>query len=180
MRQGPIHGGLNVFEANAAELEKLQVQVDKTFRERGKGPKHKAAWEEATQAFHAAYDRLAFPGGISREFELLKLGDSAAIEMAIQFLEANPWSFRSGYHKADILKMLRKHPLSDEQCVRMRKLILERVRDRPVREMRAYARFAPRVSTPEFEAEITGIAENANRHAARHAQWVLDCLKSAR
>jgi hypothetical protein len=36
-----------------------------------------------------------------------------------------------------------------------------------------YARFAPKVSTPQFEAEIGSIAENANRHA----QWVLDCLK---
>jgi len=62
----------------------------------------------------------------------------------------------------------------------MRKVILERVRDRPVREMRGHARFAPKVSTPEFEAEMTNIAENANRHAARHAQWVIDCLKSAR
>lgn len=180
MRQGPINGRLNVFKANAAELERLSKKIDETFRERSKSPKHRAAWEEATRAFHAAYDKLAFPGGISREFELLRISDPAAIEMAIQFLEANPWHFRSGYHKADILKMLGRHPLSDKQCVRMRKLILERVRDRPVREMRAYARFAPRVSTPEFEAEITRIAENANRHAARHAQWVLDCLKSAR
>ena len=62
--------------------------------------------------------------------------------MAIKFLEANPWYFRSGYHKADILKMLRKHALSDDQCARMRKVVLERVRGRPVREMRAYARFA--------------------------------------
>jgi hypothetical protein len=99
--------------------------------------------------------------------------------MAIQFLEANPWYFRSGYHKANILKMLRKHPLSDDQFARMRKVVLERVGGRPVREMRAYVRFAPKVSTPEFEAEIVNIAENANREAARHAQWVLDCLKSA-
>jgi hypothetical protein len=171
---------MNVFETNAAELEKLRERVHEMFRERSKSLEHTAAWREAARAFHAAYDKLAFPGGISREFELLRVGDVTAIEMAIRFLEANPWFFRSGYHKADILKMLSKHPLSDEQCLRVRKLILERLRDRPVREMRAYARFAPRVSTPQFEAEITSIAENANRHAARHAQWVLDCLKSAR
>jgi hypothetical protein len=170
---------MNVFEANAAELEKLRERVDETLRERGKSSKRTAAWQEAARAFHAAYDRLAFPGGLSREFELLRISDVTAIEMAIRFLEANPWYFRSGYHKADILKMLREHPLSDDQCARMRKVIVERVRDRPVREKRAYARFAPKVSTPQFEAEITNIAENANHHAARHAQWVLDCLKTA-
>jgi hypothetical protein len=179
MAQVPIRSYRNVFEANAAELEKLRERVEDSFRDRSKSAEHAAAWEQATRAFHAAYDKLAFPGGLGREFELLREGDATAIEMAIQFLEANPWYFRSGYHKADILKALRKHPLSDDQRDRMRKVILERVRDRPLREMRAYARFAPRVSTPQFEAEMRQIAENANPHAARHAQWVLDCLKSA-
>jgi hypothetical protein len=176
MRQG----SMNLFEANAAQLEKLRERVDEMFRERSKSPEHTAAWQEAALAFHTEYDKLAFPGGLSREFELLRAGDVTAIEMAILFLEANPWFFRSGYYKVDILKLLRKHPLSDEQCARMRKVILERVRGRPVREMRGYARFAPKVSTPQFEAEMANIAENANRHAARHAQWVIDCLKSAR
>ncbi|MGA9980546.1 MAG: hypothetical protein WBQ08_18140 [Candidatus Sulfotelmatobacter sp.] len=171
---------MNVFEANAAELEKLRERVDDMFRERSKSPEHTAAWQEAARAFSTEYDKLAFPGGLSREFELLRAGDATAIEMAIRFLDANPRFFRSGYYKVDILKLLRKHPLSDEQCDRMRKVILERVRDRPVREMRAYARFAPKVSTPQFEAEMANISENANCHAARHAQWVIDCLKSAR
>jgi hypothetical protein len=170
---------MNVFEANAAELEKLREKVYETFRERSKGPEHAEAWQEAARTFQTAYDKLAFPGGLSKELELLRDGEVTAIEMAIRFLEANPWYFRSGYHKADILKVLRKHPLSDDQCTRMRKVILERVRDRPVREMRAYARFAPKVSTPQLEAGITNISENANHHAARHARWVLDCLKSA-
>jgi hypothetical protein len=136
MRQG----SMNVFEANAAELEKLRERVEEMFRQRSKSPEHTAAWQKAALAFRTEYDKLAFPGGLSREFELLRGVDVTAIEMAIRFLEANPWFFRSGYYKVDILKSLRKHPLSDEQRARMRTLILKRVRDRPVREMRAYAR----------------------------------------
>lgn len=172
-------GEMNVFKTNATELERLRERVHKMSRERGKSREQMAAWQEAARAFHESYDKLAFPGGLSREFELLRNGDASAIEMAIRFLEANPWYFRSGYYKADILKMLRKHPLSLDQCDRMRNLILERVRGLPVREMRAYARFAVKVSTPQFEAELIDIAKNADRHAARHAQLVLDCLKSA-
>ena len=176
---GSVRGFMDVFEANSAKLEKLREKVDETFRERSKSPEHKAAWQEAALAFHTAYDKLAFPGGLNTEFELLRAGDATAIEMAIRFLEANPWYFRSGYHKADILKLLRKHSLSDDQCARMRAVILERVRDRPVRELRAYARFALKVSTPQFETELRDIVENADRESARHAQWVLDCLRSA-
>lgn len=172
-------GDISVFQTNAAELERLRERVHKMSRERGESREQMAAWQKAARAFHESYDKLAFPGGLSREFELLRNGDAAAIEMAIRYLEANPWYFRSGYYKADILKMLRKHSLNDDQCDRMRKLILERVRGLPVREMRAYARFAVKVSTPQFEAELIDIAGNTDRLAARHAQLVLDCLKSA-
>jgi hypothetical protein len=138
-----------------------------------------ADWQEAARAFHQSYEMLAFPGGITREFELLKAGDPQAIEMAVRFLEADPWYFRSGYHKADLLKLLRKHVLTDNQCARLRNVILERIRGRPVRETRAYCRFAPKVTNAEFESEVTTIAKNSNAHAARCAQWILECLKSA-
>lgn len=170
---------MNVFESSAAELEKLNERVKETFRRRSENPERMAAWKEATTAFHASYDRLAFPGGLSNEFERLERGEPEAIEMAVQFLESDPWYFRSGYHKAEILKLLKRLPLTDEQCARLRKLILDRVRGRPVREVRAYGRLAPRVTDPQFEAEMRNIAENSNRLAVRQARHVLDCLKSA-
>ena len=167
---------MSVFEANAAELERLSANVHETFRRRYEGPHQMAAWKEAAQAFHAAYDALAFPGGLTREFELLARGDVTAIEMAVRFLEANPWYFRSGYNKADLLKLLQKHPLTQEQCTRLQNVILDRVRGRPVREMRAYARLAPKVSTPDFAAELADIAKDKNRQSARHAQLILQYL----
>jgi hypothetical protein len=38
---------MNVFESNAAELEKLRERVDETFRRRNESPEHTAAWQEA-------------------------------------------------------------------------------------------------------------------------------------
>lgn len=167
---------MNIFEHNAAELERLREQVNDAFERRNQGPSKMAVWKEAALAFHAAYDKLAFPGGLSKEFQLLQIGDPDAIEMAVRYLEANPWYFRSGYYKVDLLKLLGKHPLSDQQRSRLRTVILERVRGRPVREMRAYGRLAPKVATIEFEAELKAIAENSNRHAARHAKLILEYL----
>jgi len=57
---------MNAFEANATELEKLRQRVDETFRQRSESPENRAAWQEAARAFHAAYDKLAFPGGLNR------------------------------------------------------------------------------------------------------------------
>jgi len=171
---------MNVFESSAAELEKLNQRVLELSRRRRESPETTAAWREAAQTFHANYDRLAFPGGLAREFERLRNGDQEAIELAVQYLEANPWYFRSGYHKAEILKLLNRHPLTQEQCTRLRKVILDRVRGKPVREMRAYCRLAARVTNEQFEAELLVIKEKSNSHAARSAGWVLEYLRPAK
>ena len=169
----------NIFEANAEELESLRQKIYEAARRRSESPEQRAAWEETSRAFFARYDQLAFPGGLSRQFELLRRGDAEAIEMAVRYLEADPWYFRSGYYKADMLRCLRKHPLSEEQSSRLRRLILKRVRESRVRETRDYCRFAPKVTNSEFEAEIRSIAANSNRLASRRAQWVIDCLRSS-
>jgi hypothetical protein len=171
---------MNVFESSAAELEKLNQRVLELSRRRRKSSETTAAWREAAQTFHANYDRLAFPGGLAREFERLRNGDQEAIELAVQYLEANPWYFRSGYHKAEILKFLKRLPLSQEQSTRLRKVILERVRGKPVREMRAYGRLAPRVTNDQFEAELLAIKEESNRQSARSAGWILEYLRAAK
>jgi hypothetical protein len=171
---------MNVFDSSAAELEKLNERVLELSRRRKDSPEATAAWREAAQAFHANYDRLAFPGGLAREFELLRNGDREAIELAVRYLEANPWYFRSGYHKAVILKFLKRHPLTQEQCARIREVILERVRGKPVREMRAYGRIAPRVTNEQFEAELLAINEKSHRDAARSAGWILEYLRAAK
>jgi hypothetical protein len=82
---------LNVFDSSAAELEKLNERVLELARHREESPEATAAWREAAQTFNADYDRLAFSGGLAREFERLRNGDLEAIELAVRYLEANPW-----------------------------------------------------------------------------------------
>jgi len=50
---------MNVFEANAAQIEKLRERVQESFRDRSKSPQHMLTWQEAAKAFHSAYDELA-------------------------------------------------------------------------------------------------------------------------
>jgi hypothetical protein len=170
---------MGVFEKNAAELERLNEEVKHAFLLRSQSAAHMLAWEGACRAFHTSYDALAFPGGLAREFSLLAVGDETAIEMAVRFLEANPRYFRSGYHKEDILRLLRKLPLTDGQLSRLRALVLERIKGRPVREVRAFCRLAPRIADKELIEEIVRIATTGNRAAVRQAQWAIQCIKSS-
>ncbi len=163
----------NVFESSAAQLEKLRQRVYEAGR-RSKGAERVAARLKASADFFAAYDRPAFPGpGLAREFELLAKGDVEAIELAVRFLEANPWYFRSGYHKENIARLLRKQMLSDGQLERLRKVILQRVQGPALREMRAYGRLASKLNTPEFEAELKNLANISDHRTIRNAQMIL-------
>jgi hypothetical protein len=171
---------MNVFKSNAAEFTRLHQRLMETVRHRNESKERFVAWQEASAVLLASYDRLSFPGGLARELALLKVGNSEAIELAVRYLEADPWHFRTGYNKEDIIRQLRKHPLTEDQCARLRMVILNRVHGRPVREMRSYARLASNVSSPEFEAELMNIATNSSDSSARHANWVLESLKRLR
>ena len=48
-----------------------------------------------------------------------KKRDSKAMKVAICFLECRPYFFKSGYMFKDILRKVKKAPLSDEQTLRL-------------------------------------------------------------
>ena len=91
------------IELHAADLRNLQTKVHKAYDKR-----RSEAWREASKRFFDSYDNLAFPGGLARAIMMLAKKDPETIETAVCFLEADPWFFRSGYIKADVLKQLRR------------------------------------------------------------------------
>src|SRR4051794_17207085 len=92
-----------VIAAHASRLRELHDAVHRCFREQPHGPAHRAACAE----FHARYDALAFPGGLRDGLRRLKELDAGAVEAAIQFLEEDPWFYRSGYVKEEIAGRLK-------------------------------------------------------------------------
>ena len=166
---------------NAAELERLHSRISPEFRNSDQAVREKVDWEKTYREWYESYDALAFPGGLRTEFARLQNGDSGAVELAIQFLLADPWYFRSGYYKEDICRLLRKQTLTDEQCFELRKFILERVTGRTTgRLMRAYARLAVKVTNGDFEAELSRFATLPDTFAARRAQQVIAAIQSQR
>jgi len=161
-----------IFEGNAAELRALEAEVHRTYEKR-----LEIAWREACERFHARYDRLAFPGGLAKAMSLLAANDPNTIETAVRFLEADPWFFRSGYIKADILRQLRRAPLNNDQRDRLRQAILTRIRGEDRREFRWWCRLAPYVTDPEFERSITDLTLSSVELVSRHARWALEHLK---
>jgi hypothetical protein len=169
---------INLIEHNAGELRELHAAIHRAFRSRDASKAGFAAWRQACEAFHSNYDRLAFPGGLNRAYDHLKQGDAEVTEPVIAFLEADPYFFRSGYVKADLLRALPKFPLDQRQRARLRQVILARVKGPARREFRRYCNLAPHVTTPGFEEELATLAAGSQQQlTARHAGWVLAALR---
>lgn len=165
------------IRAAAAEIDRLHAEIYRWLPERGKSDEGFQRWSEACGQFHTAYSKLAFPGGIARVYTDLAQGNAAAVEDAIRFLEADPYFFRSGYLKADLLRYLARVPLAEQQEARIREVVLARVNGPTRREFRRYCRMARRLSTPELVARLRTVAESEPGTAARHARWVLQAIE---
>jgi hypothetical protein len=164
------------IQAAAAEISRLYADIYRWLPERDKSEEGRRQWTEACGRFHHAYPKLAFPGGLARMYAEMPRGHSAVLEDAIRFLETDPYFFRSGCLKGDLLRYLARAPLDAHQEARLRDVVLARIRGPSRREFRRYCRIARRLSTPEFIAQLKEVVETEPGLAARHAEWVLQAI----
>jgi len=160
-----------LIRENAERLRHLFARIHE-FK-RPAGPAHRAACAE----FHESYDALAFPGGLDR-LDRLKERDPETIAAAVQFLEAAPHFFRSGYLKEEILQRLKSCPLTDGQRERLSLLIIRSIDGGPRRVHRAYARLAGVVHPPELIEAVRSRARSDDPEVKRRAEGVLEVIQS--
>lgn len=168
----------NIFEHNARKLRELKNAIDVTVVDRDRDEQHRRLWSQACERFHSSFDQLAFPGGLEQELSSLRAGDEQAIEMAVRFLEADPWFFRSGFIKDEMLRVLRRAELSDHQQERLRAVVLDRVRNGSGREFRQYCRLARLLSNSEFRTMVSRYTASNDANVSRRANLVLRKLES--
>lgn len=102
------------IEHNVGVIRELHNRVHTTCRGRSKNPEAYRDWQQACEEFHASYDQLAFPGGLSKGLDLLKAGDMTTAETAILFLELHPYFFRSQYIATSLTRLLKKVQLGSD------------------------------------------------------------------
>ncbi|MCI0525411.1 MAG: hypothetical protein L0Y75_09135 [Acidobacteria bacterium] len=104
---------------------------------------------------------------------LRKLG---GVDGAINYLEEDEWTFRSGYAKAELIRLLRKLDLNHSQAERLRRVVLAVVDGRDRREFRQYCRLACKLDTPQLREELMRRLEDESEVVRRHARWALEYL----
>ena len=162
------------------------AHVDETFaamREAGvdrRDPKAQVtlAWRDATAQLRAALER-AYPPTFFDSLEAVKQGKRSGLDEVIDFLEADPWFFRSGYVKATALRAIKRVPLEPDEAERLRRVILDIVERRDRREFRDYCRLARHLATPGFRSKVEERVTSADPAVARRARWVLAALDTA-
>jgi len=159
------------IKKNAQVISGINDRINKFYQTNIK------RWKSACDEFHEKYDRLAFPGGLEKGLQALDRSKSNAIEAAVQFLEVNPYFFRSGYIKEKILTKLKNADLSKSQLERLYKVLLNIVDKHYCREFRYYCKLARKIKTQKFLKNLRSRMESSNKDVAKRARWMFDYVK---
>jgi hypothetical protein len=135
-------------------------------------------WLEAIKAFGAARSRV-YP----EDLRLVELGALPASEVdtadILDFLEADPVFYGSGYMKEELLGALKKRSFQQHEAQRLRAIILNVVRKSDRREFRHYCRVATTVDDERFRQELTTLEVADDLDTRRRSGWVLAALHKA-
>lgn len=120
----------------------------------------------------------AYPPGFWEDVERLRNRNPAGLPITIEFLEADPWFFRTGYVKEKLIRYLLRFHLSERDAARLRKVVLAAVDQRYRREFREYCRLARKVDVPELRQQLRERLVQGNSDIKRRTQWMLDGLET--
>jgi hypothetical protein len=102
--------------------------------------------------------------------------DAAGVELAVLMLEADERFEGADALKVSLARRLASAQLSDDQRNRLAAVILRALRHGSEEVFRAYARLAPAVATPIFEAAVGCYVTFCDPLVAGRAAHVLDVL----
>lgn len=173
------------------EIDPATDAVTAAYPHRRDTPK---AWEEWKTAVHREYavltkyqmmwshgelvseEEARYGWDFRRDIELLQGGDYAQVDVAVAFLETNPYFFRSGYTKDKLIRFLKPPMLTPKYARRLGQAILTVVDARDDRDFRAFCRLARKVDAPALREQLTARLTSGDAGIRRRARWVLEAL----
>lgn len=130
---------------------------------------------QAAQRFHRAV-AAAWPPGFFDQLQRCKRGDPDALDDVLDFVEACPRFFRTGYILDKALRWLPRPPRSETQVQRMRGIVLAAAGRRLRLPLRPIFPLAVAVDSPGLRDSLRSLAESDDVHVRERAMAVLDRL----
>lgn len=156
----------------STKLDSLNKRIKETFRTRDRGVEERERWSRACAEFHSRYQELFYPGG-DASLDALKFHEPAAIQLAIDFLDADPRHFRSGYIKEEVWRRIRNAPLIQEDKTRLENIAIKYLDRRISRDFWAMARVMAVIAPKKFWDQVRTVAESEEPPKKSRAQYLL-------
>ena len=153
-------------------LDALNKRIDETLRTRERGPSERERWSRACDEFHRRYPTLFYPGG-DESLDALKSHDTEAIADALDFLDADPMHFRSGYTKEEVWRRLGGAPLTPADKIRLEQIALRYLMRRVEREFWLMARVMSKLGSAEFWNQVVTLADSLEEPTKSRASYLL-------
>ena len=160
----------NLIKTESKRLLELHQNVHRTFKDKQGNPE---AWSNACSEFNSYISPL---DSHVEAFYSLSPINSESVEFGVQFLEINPFFFRSGYIKEQILNKLKRVVLTKPQSTRLRKVLKNAVLSCSGREFKRYCRLALVIGNETLIQELTGLSEHQDRKIKSRAVLMLSYL----
>ena len=167
--------GLDDLKARAQALNAASAKIHSTVPLRDSSAADHHAWHEATVEFRAALEQM-YPESFWRDTRALAAGDTHAVEPALAFLEADPWCFRSGYVKAELMRYLSRVALTVPQQKRSQQILLHLVDVGDRREFSYACRLARANSSDPLRGELKQRLDSPDRGVRRRALQMIVSL----
>lgn len=164
----------------AKEWEALREQVYATFKLRDRSAEDLAEWSEACKAWHGYSRPVLDTFESTAAMEQLATGDPELLELAICFVEVNPYYFRSGYLKKRLFRRLRGMALSEKARQRIQQGILHAVLSHEGAGWKDFCSLATAFFDANFEHSVTRYVSDEDQQVSRRAKSILAHIRQQR
>lgn len=167
------------YDRREREVRDAQEAVHAAARAARKYPNKddapKAHWKDEAARFHRVL-RAAYPQSLLAALESLRRREGGDLEPVLEFLEADPIFYGSGYMKEEALRLLPRASLSEDAKNRLTAVLLNAVRGNGRREFRRYCLLGRHINSEDLRSALEQLRHNPEAGVRRRAEWALDCL----
>lgn len=131
------------------------------------------------EALYSTWQELRNPL-FDEAWRRLREGDGSMADVAVQFLEEDPYFASTGYWKQYVIKSLRALDLPEDLVKRLRDVCLTVVDKGDRREFREYCRLAALIADESMIEELIARRSSLKKGVARRSEWMLRYVNLSR
>lgn len=168
------------YEQRARDARDAQAEVHSAARAAKGNPNENAPaalrWKSEAARFWQVL-KAAYPQKLANAMDSLRQDEKCDLGPVLEFLEADPIFFGSGYIKEEALTLLKRVALSEDDTRRLRAVLLKAVQENDRREFRRYTRLARHIDSNDLRTALDQLRNDDDAGTRRRADWVFSALE---